>query len=396
MRDPELLPFGLRDDRSVVSADRGAQPDRHPGDARDDDGRRALRGRAGPAHAAPPDRAPRGRGRRRALASTTCARRSARPRRCRSRCAPSRKPGDVIAVESPAYFGVLQTDRGPRPARARDPGEPAHRARRLGVRGDAARPADPRAVVVTPTVSNPLGSIMPDDERERLVGSRAATTSRSSRTTSTASSCSTARGRGRCARSRARARTATSCSSARCPRRSRRATASAGSPAAAGTIRSCGSSTASRSRARRCPAWRSPSSSRRGGYDRHLRRLRAAVAGNVERYRETIATQFPEGTRVSAPRGGFVLWVELPPGVDALAAPRAGAAPPDRRRARAAVLGAPAVRELHPDLGGDAVVGADRRGHAHARPADRAGIARAGCRDHIARPPSTSIVRPLK
>jgi DNA-binding transcriptional MocR family regulator len=55
-----------------------------------------------------------------------------------------------------------------------------------------------------------------------------------------------------------------------------------------------------------------------GGYDRHLRRLRAALAGNLERYREAIATEFPEGTRVSAPRGGFVLWVELPPGVDAL------------------------------------------------------------------------------
>jgi DNA-binding transcriptional MocR family regulator len=56
-----------------------------------------------------------------------------------------------------------------------------------------------------------------------------------------------------------------------------------------------------------------------GGYDRHLRRLRTAVAGNVERYREAIATQFPEGTRVSMPRGGFVLWIELPPGIDALA-----------------------------------------------------------------------------
>jgi DNA-binding transcriptional MocR family regulator len=55
-----------------------------------------------------------------------------------------------------------------------------------------------------------------------------------------------------------------------------------------------------------------------GGYDRHLRRLRAALAGNVERYREAITEAFPEGTRVSSPRGGFVLWVELPPGVDAL------------------------------------------------------------------------------
>jgi DNA-binding transcriptional MocR family regulator len=56
-----------------------------------------------------------------------------------------------------------------------------------------------------------------------------------------------------------------------------------------------------------------------GGYDRHLRRLRTAVAGNVERYREAIANDFPDGTRVAAPRGGFVLWVELPAGADALA-----------------------------------------------------------------------------
>jgi DNA-binding transcriptional MocR family regulator len=56
-----------------------------------------------------------------------------------------------------------------------------------------------------------------------------------------------------------------------------------------------------------------------GGYDRHLRRLRTALAGNVERYREAITSEFPEGTRVASPRGGFVLWVELPPGMDALA-----------------------------------------------------------------------------
>jgi len=56
-----------------------------------------------------------------------------------------------------------------------------------------------------------------------------------------------------------------------------------------------------------------------GGYDRHLRRLRATLAANVERYRDAIAAAFPEGTRVSSPRGGFVLWVELPPGIDALA-----------------------------------------------------------------------------
>ncbi|MEZ4402994.1 MAG: PLP-dependent aminotransferase family protein [Kofleriaceae bacterium] len=55
-----------------------------------------------------------------------------------------------------------------------------------------------------------------------------------------------------------------------------------------------------------------------GGYDRHLRRLRHVVAGQVARYRDEVVARFPDGTRVSAPRGGFVLWVELPGAVDTL------------------------------------------------------------------------------
>jgi len=55
-----------------------------------------------------------------------------------------------------------------------------------------------------------------------------------------------------------------------------------------------------------------------GGYDRHLRRLRAHLAGQIERYRDALIDAFPEGTRVTAPRGGFVLWVEMPTGVDSL------------------------------------------------------------------------------
>ena len=55
-----------------------------------------------------------------------------------------------------------------------------------------------------------------------------------------------------------------------------------------------------------------------GGYDRHLRRLRSHLAGQVERFRAAVIDAFPDGTRVSAPRGGFVLWIEMPAGVDAL------------------------------------------------------------------------------
>jgi DNA-binding transcriptional MocR family regulator len=54
-----------------------------------------------------------------------------------------------------------------------------------------------------------------------------------------------------------------------------------------------------------------------GGYDRHLRSLRAHFATQVRRYREAIANAFPPGTRVSEPAGGYALWVEMPRQVDA-------------------------------------------------------------------------------
>lgn len=56
----------------------------------------------------------------------------------------------------------------------------------------------------------------------------------------------------------------------------------------------------------------------KGSYDRHLREIRAAYARSVARMLQTIETHFPEGTRVSRPTGGFVIWVQLPKGTDAM------------------------------------------------------------------------------
>lgn len=55
-----------------------------------------------------------------------------------------------------------------------------------------------------------------------------------------------------------------------------------------------------------------------GGYDRYLRGLRTALASQVQRYGQAVVKYFPEGTKISRPAGGYVLWVELPPAVDAL------------------------------------------------------------------------------
>lgn len=64
-----------------------------------------------------------------------------------------------------------------------------------------------------------------------------------------------------------------------------------------------------------------------GGYEHHLRRLRRAYAERVNQMAQAVVDQFPAGTRVSSPQGGYVLWVEMPETVDALAlaAGRAGA-----------------------------------------------------------------------
>jgi DNA-binding transcriptional MocR family regulator len=55
-----------------------------------------------------------------------------------------------------------------------------------------------------------------------------------------------------------------------------------------------------------------------GGYDHHLRAIRKIYASKVAQMAAAVGCHFPEGTRVSRPKGGFSLWVEMPEGVDAM------------------------------------------------------------------------------
>lgn len=226
------------------------------------------------------------------------------------------KHGDVIAVESPTYFGVLQAIEGLGMRALEIPANP-----RTGMDVDALEEAlktqPVRAVMLTPNVSNPLGSIMPDEAKERVVklarrhdvplieddvygelvfdGSRPrplrafdpGPDSRVLLVGSVSKTLAPGYRVGWCAGGKwhdAVLRLKYSQSLA-CPTLTQMAVAEF-----------LGS----------------------GGYDRHLRRLRSHLAGQVERYRDAVIDAFPDGTRVSAPRGGFVLWIEMPGGTDAL------------------------------------------------------------------------------
>lgn len=55
-----------------------------------------------------------------------------------------------------------------------------------------------------------------------------------------------------------------------------------------------------------------------GGYDRYLRHVRDEYKKQVARFIQSIGKYFPAGTRVTHPKGGFVIWIELPNSIDAM------------------------------------------------------------------------------
>jgi DNA-binding transcriptional MocR family regulator len=59
-----------------------------------------------------------------------------------------------------------------------------------------------------------------------------------------------------------------------------------------------------------------------GRYERYLREVRGRYASAVERMSDAVMSIFPQGTRISRPQGGFVIWVELPEGTDSFSIAR--------------------------------------------------------------------------
>jgi DNA-binding transcriptional MocR family regulator len=56
----------------------------------------------------------------------------------------------------------------------------------------------------------------------------------------------------------------------------------------------------------------------KGGYERHLRRLRRELATRQKSFLQAMEAYMPPGTKWTRPEGGYLLWVELPSGADAI------------------------------------------------------------------------------
>lgn len=228
------------------------------------------------------------------------------------------RPGDTVAVESPAYFGTLQAIEvlGLRAIEIPMDAEAGLNIEALAQVLDGRKVA---ALVVTPNVHNPLGCVMPDDRKRELV-SLLATHAVPAIEDNTY---------GELAFGEVRPRSLRTFDTA-------------------GLVITCGSFSKTLAPEYRV-GWVIPGPYRdpvlhlklattaatavppqlalaaylaSGGYEHHLRRLRRALQGTVDRFSFEIMERFPEGTRISRPAGGYLLWVQLPEGVDTVALQR--------------------------------------------------------------------------
>lgn len=223
-------------------------------------------------------------------------------------------PGDTVALESPAFFGTLQVIAALGLRALEVPTDP-----RTGIDLDALDAAlgsgTVRAVVLSPTVHNPLGFVMGDEGKRALA---AVLDRHRVPVIEDDTYAELHHGAERPASLRAFARVAPvlwcgSFSKTLAP--AFRVGWTVPGPYRTELLRVKAATTV----ATAAPTELAIAEFlRTGGYDHHLRKLRHVLRENVQRVAAEVAQRFPPGTRISQPAGGFLLWIELPDTVDAL------------------------------------------------------------------------------
>ena len=224
------------------------------------------------------------------------------------------KPGDTVVLESPTYFGSLQIleSLGLRALEL-----PTHPREGLSLEAleVALESHEINACLLMPNLANPLGSTMPDARKQKLVemlDARAIPLIEDD----AYGDLSFAPARGRTAKSFDESGNVLLCSSFS-------KTLGPGLRvgwAAPGRFRSAvetlkiTTSMASAS----LPPLAVAEFLRGGGYDHYLRRTRKTYAAQLAKLSEAVAAHFPDGTRLTRPGGGFLLWAELPEAVNTL------------------------------------------------------------------------------
>lgn len=225
-------------------------------------------------------------------------------------------PGDIVAVESPTFYGLLQVLETLGLRALEIPTSP-HKGLSLEALELAARSGDPiKALVVVPILQNPLGSIMPDGHKRRLVEfcARQGIPLVEDDTYGALTNDDTPR---RALKSWDKEGNVIHCASLHkiLAPGLRLGWMHAGRWQARVEMLKYVQSRNNEALAQLAAADFMAASA----YDRHLRRLRTCLRSQRERTAEAIACHFPGGTRLSEPAGGLALWVELPSGLSSAA-----------------------------------------------------------------------------
>jgi DNA-binding transcriptional MocR family regulator len=224
------------------------------------------------------------------------------------------KAGDVVAIESPCYFGLLQLLESRGLKSLEIPTDPVN-GMSLGALDLATRSGEVKAVITVANFSNPLGSLMPEESKRRMVellGARGIPLIEDD-----------VYGEFYFGRERPLPAKAfdTSGNVLYCSSFTKQAAPGMRVGWVAGGRYQAELQMRKFSLTYCTPPLMQAATAEflaAGGFDRHMRQLRRALKSQVMDTIDLVSRCFPAGTRLAEPQGGYLLWLELPPGGDSL------------------------------------------------------------------------------